>query len=151
MYIQKYKSFFFFSFLRVLVAVFVCTPLFECFWISSESYLYVLGFIFASHFWTLDFETNIQCFYWHVGRFIDFFVVALFFFSKKKKTKNLCMMFIWMHAFLKLTKVAERCKELVWEATMKYLLFLNFTVFKHIFLARPTTTTSKRLYSGGAT
>lgn len=47
------------------------------------------------------------------------FFVSLFFFfffsKKENQQKKLkCMMFIWMHAFLKFTKVAESWKELGW-------------------------------------
>lgn len=78
----------------MLVAVFVCTLSFKCFFGSVQSRicmfwgLYLLVYFVFVFSWKLDFETNIQCFYRHVSRFIDFFIVALFsfFFPKKKKT-----------------------------------------------------------------
>lgn len=72
MYIQNYKNFFFFFCVCLSQFMFV-HDCFACLWVSSESYLYVLGFIFASHFCTVDF---------HVGRFIDSFLLSFFYFFR---------------------------------------------------------------------
>ena len=52
------------------------------------------------------------------------------------------MMFIWMHAFLKLTKVAERCEKLGWGATSEYLSWVFDFYLKHI--SQPVSRTKGR-------
>lgn len=114
MYIQKQLGFFFFFHFKCACHRFplvnCCLSVFRsvhsciCTYVLWDFYLQV----------TSEHLLLRRCFYWHVGRFIDLFVVALssfFFFFKKKKYK-LCMKFIWMHAFWKFTKVAEKCEKL---------------------------------------
>lgn len=47
-----------------------------------------------------------------------------------------------MHAFLKLTKVAERCEKLGWGATLEYLLWVFDFYLKRI--SRPISRTKGR-------